>query len=189
MKVWIIVRSILFGIAKLAGAVVMLGFSLGVIVGRKLKEDSTISLADEVSATQDMAEDMTKDMTNAIENAAEQVIKDLEERTEVAVRLLDEAEEKIAGLKDMLRVYDEYVFDEPMAEETVLEGTALDGTSIEETATEEESLEDRAQEAELQSNLVFKFADEGLSLQEIAKKAGIGCGEVELILNLRGNND
>lgn len=35
MKVWIIVRSILFGIAKLAGAVVMLGFSLGVIVGRK----------------------------------------------------------------------------------------------------------------------------------------------------------
>ena len=89
----------------------MLGFSLGVIVGRKLKADSVVAPEDGLSMTPETTKE-TKEMAKAIENAVEQVIKDLEERTMVAVRLLDEAEEKIAHLKNMLDVYEGQVLEE-----------------------------------------------------------------------------
>jgi len=186
VKVWIIVRSILFGIAKLAGAVVVLGFSLGIAADRKLKANLSDAVKEQALETEGAAEEMTK----AIEDAAKQVIKDLEDRTAVAVRLLDEAEEKIARLKDMVDVYEDYVLDEPVPEDTI---------SSENAAVPEEQLpvcDETEKEKASQNkhnpdkhNLVFQLADEGLGLQEIARKAGIGYGEAELILNLRSNND
>jgi hypothetical protein len=196
-----IVRSILFGIAKLAGALVLLGFSLGVTGGGKLKADSSASREDEELKTQDTVEDMTK----AIENAAKQVIKDLEERTMVAVRLLDEAEEKIARLKGMLDVQikgmpdacGEHVLGEAIFPEMTSEEQAQEGQSsvCEETGQElsvpqaSETVVPVEKSPNKKHALVCQLAGEGLSLQEIAEKAGIGCGEVELILNLRGIGD
>lgn len=183
MKVWMIVRSILFAIAKLAGALVLLGFSLGVTGGGKLKADSSASREDEELKTQDTVEDMTK----AIENAAKQVIKDLEERTMVAVRLLDEAEGKIARLKDMLDVETQDMPGQSsVSEET---GQELSVPQASETIVPIETAVPVEKAPNKKHALVLQMAGEGLSLQEIAEKAGIGCGEVELILNLRGIGD
>lgn len=193
MKVWTILQSILLGIAKLAGALVLLGFSLGVTTGRKPRADSSASHEDDVSTTQGAAEDMTK----AIENAAKQVIKDLEERTMAAVKLLDEAEAKIARLKSMLDVYEDHVLDEGILDETAQEEKASEGQLSASDETEQKPADEQVKKtvtagenaSEKKRDLVFQLADEGLSLQEIAKKTGIGCGEAELILNLRGNDD
>ncbi len=214
MKVWIIVRGILFGIVKLAGALVMLGFSLGVIAGRKLKANSLVSLEDGQSAPGDMTKDktnnrmnnrtnnktknttmemtqaVTNDMTKAIENAGEQVIKDLEERTMVAVRLLDEAEEKIARLKNMLGIYEEQVLEEQVLEEQTSQGEcfAKDESEQELSAYQPSQtvITDEKPSAKKHA-LVFELAGKGLSVQKIAKQVGIGCGEVELILSLNTN--
>ena len=210
MKVWIIVRGILFGIVKLAGALVMLGFSLGVTVGDKLKADSPMSLKAQPSATRDETEgktrgktnirinnktnnkttDMTQDMTRAIENAGEQVIKDLEERTMVAVRLLDEAEEKIARLKNMLGIYEEQVLEEQVLEEQTSQGECLAKDESEQELSayqpSQTVITDEKPSAKKHA-LVFELAGKGLSVQKIAKQVGIGCGEVELILSLNTN--
>lgn len=222
MKVWIVVQNILFGVAKLAGAVVMLGFSLGVIAGRKLKADSLVSLEDGQSALGDMtkdktnnrinnrttdktndmttdmamamtvntAKDKTNDMTKAIENAGKQVIKDLEERTMVAVGLLDEAEEKIARLKNMLDIYEEQVLEEQVSEEqTSQDECYAKDESKQELPADQPSqtvITDETASAKKHA-LVFQLAGKGLSIQEIAKKVGIGCGEVELLLSLNGS--
>ena len=210
MKVWIIVRGILFGIVKLAGALVMLGFSLGVIAGRKLKANSLVSLEDGQSAPGDMTKDktnnrmnnrtknttmemtqaVTNDMTKAIENAGEQVIKDLEERTMVAVRLLDEAEEKIARLKNMLGIYEEQVLEEQVLEEQTSQGECLAKDESEQELSayqpSQTVITDEKPSAKKHA-LVFELAGKGLSVQKIAKQVGIGCGEVELILSLNTN--
>ncbi len=187
MKIWIVIQNILFGIAKLAGAVIILGFSLGVIVGRKLKPDAEVSVEDETSATKDMAQDMIK----AIEDAGKQVIKDLEERTMIAVKLLDEAEGEIARLKDMLDVCEEQVVEEYVFSEKWLEddenAQEVPAEETQETATHEEVSDDNV--SQVKRDLVFQLANEGLSVQEIAREVKIGCGEAELILKLRGNDD
>lgn len=193
MKIWTILQSIILGIAKLAGALVLLGFSLGVTTGRKSRADSSASQEDAVLTTQGAAEDMTK----AIENAAKQVIKDLEERTMAAVKLLDEAEAKIARLKGMLDVYEDYVLDDGILEETTQEERGSEGQLSAYDETEQEPANEQVNKtmtagenaSQRKRDLVFRLANEGLSLQEIAKKTGIGCGEAELILNLRGNDD
>jgi len=192
VKVWIILQSILLGIAKLAGTLVVLGFSLGVTTGCKMKANSSVSPGDDALKVQGEAENMTK----AIENAAKQVIKDLEERTMVAVKLLDEAEAKIARLKDMLNVYEDYVLDERILDETEEEEVASEYMSRDDEAEQEvadEQVKKAITAGESASHKkrarVFELSDKGLNLQEIAKETGIGCGEAELILNLRGNDD
>jgi hypothetical protein len=177
MGLWTILQKILLGIVKLVGAVAVLGFSLGVTANRKLKEDSGIILKTKKSPPPDMADDMTE----AIENAAEQVIGVLEKRTAIAAKLLDEAEEKIALLKDILEAHEKNEVKDNEREEP----EATEEMSVEhltDTGTSETKPEGKRA-------LIFKLADEGLNVQEIAKNVGIGHGEAELILQLRDSGD
>lgn len=108
------------------------------------------------------------DATRRVEAAAEPVIRDLERRSAAAAELLDEAEAKIARLKEMLAA----------CEAARAPRDQADGTGMEADMRLPEK-----------HSLVFDMADRGLSVPEIAKRAGIGRGEAQLILDLRARGE
>ncbi len=108
------------------------------------------------------AADAISEATREMRAAAEEVLRDLERRSAAASRILEEAEAKIARLKDMLAENE------------------AGGDAREEPRAHVEDPRARERRA-----LVFSLADQGLSTAEIARRAGIGRGEAQLILDLR----
>lgn len=150
--------------------------------------------------------------THAVEEAAARAIQDLEAKAGAAARLLDEAEARIARLREVLgaleREAEQHEGSGPAPGPVVVgaplrpEGRQLDaGVAGVTTSAEAASAEVEATCAEAEGGgqaatrvrgvsekhaLVLRLADQGLSVPEIARRAGIGRGEVQLILDLHG---
>lgn len=157
------------------------------------------------------AGDAVSDATRAIEAAAARAIQDLEAKAGAAARLLDEAEARIVRLREVLAALEREaeqregpgpgpVVGAPLRPE----GRQLDaGVAGVTTSAEAASVEVEATCAEAEGGgqaatrvpgipekhaLVFRLADQGLAVPEIARRVGIGRGEVQLILDLRGKD-
>lgn len=145
------------------------------------------------------AGDAVSDATRAIEAAAARAIHDLETRAGAAARLLGEAEARIARLREVLAALEREaeqregpgpaVAGAPLQSEACLLDAGVAGitASAEATGAETGAAAGVAGVSEKHA-LVFRLADQGLTVPEIARRAGIGRGEVQLILDLHGKD-
>ena len=154
------------------------------------------------------------EVTRAIEAAAARAIQDLEAKAGAAARLLDEAESRIVRLREVLGALEReteqhegpgpapgpQVVDAPLRPEAHQLNAGVAGVT---TSAEAASVEVEATCAEAGAGagaapgtggvpekhaLVFRLADQGLTVPEIARRVGIGRGEVQLILDLHGKD-
>ncbi len=166
----------------LAALVAVLGimfivFSLGMMLGeRRVRGGAVDERRGRGARTRDDA--VIDDAVRAIEAAAARAIQDLEARAQVAARLLDEAEGRIAGLREMLEASN------PGATAGGGPGSAA-GRDTSQPGGAAGAGGARAVGTAEKHALVFRLAGEGLSVPEIARRAGIGRGEAQLILDLR----
>lgn len=160
------------------------------------------------------AGDAVSDATRAIEAAAARAIQDLEAKAGAAARLLDEAEARIERLREVLGALEReteqhegpgpapgpQVVDAPLQPEVRQLDADVAGVT---TSAEAASVQVEATCAEAEGGgqaatrvpgvsekhaLVFRLADQGLTVPEIARRVGIGRGEVQLILDLHGKD-
>ncbi|MGE5573681.1 MAG: DUF6115 domain-containing protein [Bacteroidota bacterium] len=160
------------------------------------------------------AGDAVSDATRAIEAAAARAIQDLEAKAGAAARLLDEAEARIVRLREVLGALEReteqhegpgpapgpQVVDAPLQPEVRQLDADVAGVT---TSAEAASVQVEATCAEAEGGgqaatrvpgvsekhaLVFRLADQGLTVPEIARRVGIGRGEVQLILDLHGKD-
>ena len=160
------------------------------------------------------AGDAVSEATRAIEAAAARAIQDLEAKAGAAARLLDEAEARIERLREVLGAIEReaeqhegrgpapgpQVVDAPLRPEARQLNAGVAGVT---TSAEAANVEVEATCAEAGAGagaapgtggvpekhaLVFRLADQGLTVPEIARRVGIGRGEVQLILDLHGKD-
>ncbi len=143
----------------------VIAFSLGMMLGeRRGRRRESVGGASGAA---------TGDSAREIEAVADRVIRDLERRTTAATQLLDQAEAKIAGLREMLEACE----DLGRGGRSDIDPGDAPGDAPPEGEETLGPLDKR--------KIVFDLADQGLSVPEIARRAGIGRGEAQLILDLR----
>lgn len=208
---WDIFAAVVVIVAGILFIVFSVGMMLGerraqaISNGREGHKHERGKRASDPGAGDSSAGNAVSEATRAIEAAAARAIQDLEAKASAAARLLDEAEARIARLREALAALEREaeqreglgpgraVAGAPLRSEACQLDAGVVGVTTGAEATDAEAGAGAGAAAGIagvseKHALVFRLADQGLSVPEIARRAGIGRGEVQLILDLRGKD-
>ncbi|MGE5593377.1 MAG: DUF6115 domain-containing protein [Betaproteobacteria bacterium] len=192
--------DVLAAVAVIVAGILFIVFSLGMTLGERRAAQAVPAPngrdgrggrgkrggRDRAANAEDPARlgDAAGEVTRAIEEAAARAIQDLEAKAGAATRLLAEAEARIMQLTEAVAALEREAKPadrpEPAASTTPEAARAEVGGA---GAGQDAAGGLRVTEKHA---LVLRLADQGLTLSEIARRAGIGRGEAQLILDLYG---
>lgn len=163
-------------IVEVLGLIIAVGAMIIVIVRRQLQQNRV--------RTQTNLEESAAQVQLQLEDVADNVIKRIENRINHLELLIEEADEKINLLDEKIKLIglkETIIPKQPLTVDQQTQSLADSSTGLQNLQTKPPLVTKRVFHESKTNQLVMKLLDSGHSMEDIAKKTGMGKGAILLI--------